>query len=477
MSLIGPARLKRWPVPSLTEIKLSFTRYAASALGAALLSQTPAYAQGADDVAALRRDMEQLRADYQGRIEELEARLAQAETDAAAARQATEHANQVPPDATLADDTVTVAQYASAPVSAPASTNSNAYNPGMSVVLNGFFAAADRDTGEERIAGIASGGEIENPPLGLSLGESEFALSANIDPYFYGFLVAAMDNSGEIGVEEAYIQTTALPAGLTLTAGRFFSGIGYSNETHAHNWAFSDAALPYRAFLGSQLGDDGVQLTWLAPTDQFLMFGAEALRGESYPAAGAQNDGIGSYSAFVRSGADIDVSNSYLASISYLHTRAGDRDSAGDLFTGDTDLAIGSLTYKWAPNGNRLNRNFTATGEVFFGNENGTFNGSPVDQDRLGWYVQGVYQYMPRWRAGLRYAALESGDPGALLAGTALDEFGVDPTTATALLEWDPSEFSRLRLQYSRDDSDFDPNDILTMQYTVIYGLHGAHRY
>jgi hypothetical protein len=356
-------------------------------------------------------------------------------------------------------------------------SNANAFNPGISVVLNGFYTAADRETGEERIAGVATGGEIENPPLGFSLGESEVAFSANIDPYFYGFMVAAIDNAGEIGLEEAYISTTQLPAGLTLTAGRLFSGIGYSNETHAHNWAFSDAALPYRAFLGSQLGDDGVQLTWLAPIDQFLLFGVEAFRGDSYPAAGAENDGVGAYTAFARTGSDIDVSNSYLASISYVHANALDRDSDGDLFTGDSDLLIGSLTYKWAPGGNRLNRNFTATGEVFVGNEGGALNGIPVDQDRFGWYVQGVYQWMPRWRAGLRYAALDSDDPGPLLAGSVLDDMGIDPYTATALIEWDPSEFSRLRLQYSHDESDLDPNDILTMQYTVIYGVHGAHRY
>lgn len=449
---------------------MHFSRYTAGALAAAVILSTPAYAQSADDIAALRRDMETLRQDYESRISDLEARLAQAEADAAAARQAASSATAADPSAPVLVDALPAS-------SASAVRSANAFNPGISVVLNGFLTAADEDTGEERIAGVASGGEIENPPLGLSLGESEVALSANIDPYLYGFMVAALDSAGEIGIEEAYIQTTSLPASLTLTAGRFFSGIGYSNETHAHNWAFSDAALPYRAFLGSQLGDDGVQLRWLAPTDFYLEFGAEAFRGESYPAAGAADDGIGAYTAFVRTGGDIDVSNSYLASISYLRAQALDRDSDGDLFSGDSDLLIGSLTYKWAPNGNRLSRNFTATGEVFFGNEEGTFNGVPVDQDRFGWYAQGVYQFMPRWRVGLRYAALDSDDPGALLAGSALDDLGVDPFTATALLEFDPSEFSRLRLQYSRDESDFDPNDILTMQYTVIYGVHGAHRY
>lgn len=460
---------------------MNSTKYAAAAFAVAAMLAPTAHAQSADDVAALRRDMETLRSDYEHRIADLEARLARAEADAAVARAATD-ANQPQETADSAialNDVQTIDQSqvgAPAAVASSGASNQNIYNPGISVVLNGFLTGADRDTGEERIAGVASGGEIENPPLGLSLGESEFALSSNIDPYFYGFLVAAIDNAGEIGVEEAYIQTT-LPAGLTLTAGRFFSGIGYSNETHAHNWAFSDAALPYRAFLGSQLGDDGVQLTWLAPTDQFLLFGAEAFRGDSYPAAGAAHNGVGSYAAFVRTGGDIGVSNSYLASISYLRTRAIERDSGGDLFGGNTDLFIGSLTYKWAPNGNRLNRHFTATGEVFLGNETGAFNGVSVDQDRSGWYVQGVYQWMPRWRVGLRYAALNSDDPGAALAGSALDDLGVDPYAATALLEWDPSEFSRLRLQYSHDDSDFDPNDILTMQYTVIYGVHGAHRY
>jgi hypothetical protein len=458
------------------EDHVHFSRYAAGAFAATALLSTQAYAQGADAIASLRRDMETLRQDYEARVTDLEARLAQAEAAAAAARQATETASQVGGGGSASSDPVFVD---AAPLPAPSemAQSANAFNPAMSVVLNGFITSASEDTGGERIVGVASGGEIENPPLGLSLGESELALSANIDPYFYGFMVAAIDNAGEIGVEEAYIQTTSLPASLTFTAGRFFSGIGYSNETHAHNWAFSDAALPYRAFLGSQLGDDGVQLRWLAPTPFYLEFGAEAFRGDSYPAAGGANDGIGSNAAFIRTGGDIDVSNSFLASASYLQARAIERDSGGDLFRGGTSLLIGSLTYKWAPNGNRLNRNFTATGEVFIGNEDGAFNGIPVDQDRFGWYAQGVYQFMPRWRVGARYAALSSDNPGVLLAETALDDMGLDAFTATALLEFDPSEFSRLRLQYSRDGSGFDPNDILTMQYTVIYGVHGAHRY
>lgn len=431
-----------------------------------------AHAQTPQDLSALRRDMETLRKDYEAKVDDLETRLAKAEAEAAAAKQAAEQAQAAAASQPPVD---TIEPPATVASGAPASQN--AFNPAISAVLNGFATVAGEETGNERIAGISNAGEIGYPPRGLSLSESEVSLSANIDPSFYGFLVVALDGEGEAAVEEAYIRTTALPGGLTITAGRMFSGIGYANELHAHNWAFSDQALPYRAFLGSQLGDDGVQLRWLAPTDFYLEFGAEAFRGESYPAGGADDNGVGTYTAFARAGGDIDVSSSYLASLSYLHARALDREADGDLFTGNSDLLIGSLTYKWAPNGNLKVRNFAATAEVFVGNEDGVFNGAPVDQDRFGWYAQGVYQFTPGWRAGLRFAGLRTDDPGPLLAGTALDDLGRDPFSSTALLEYDPSEFSRFRLQYSHDESDVRDNDILTLQYTVIYGPHGAHRY
>ena len=78
-------------------------------------------------------------------------------------------------------------------------------------------------------------------------------------------LDVSFNDQNQLSVEEAYIRTTDLPDGLTLKAGRFLSGIGYLNERHAHDWIFSDAPLPYRAFLNNQYGDDGVQLRWLAP--------------------------------------------------------------------------------------------------------------------------------------------------------------------------------------------------------------------
>ena len=81
--------------------------------------------------------------------------------------------------------------------------------------------------------------------------------------------------------------------------------------------------------LGNQYGDDGIEVRWLAPTDFFLEFGAEWFRGDAFPAGGADDNGAGTVAAFVRTGGDIDDESSFLAGLSYLRTKAVDRDSGG----------------------------------------------------------------------------------------------------------------------------------------------------
>lgn len=453
----------------------------------AMFSATPAFA-AEPDVATLRQEIEALRADYDARMAALEARVAAAEaaqvpapaaaqTDMAAAGPdaAPEPAEPAEP-VELADDSA-----GAAPVSPP-TAGANALNPGISVVLNGNYVASSEGPDLARIPGFALGDEAGLAPRGFSLAESEVTLAANVDPYFYANLTVAFDGQGEAGVEEAYIRTTALPGGLTLKGGRFFSGIGYLNERHAHNWTFIDMPLPYRAFLGGQYGDDGVQAVWLAPTDMFLEIGAELFRGDSFPAGNGANRGAGTQTVFVHTGGDISDSSSWLGAASWIHTRADARETSDpiagiDVFSGDTDLGIISGVYKWAPGGNGIQRNLTLSGEYFFGTQSGRFNGVPIEADQTGWYVQGVYQFRPRWSAGLRYSTVDAGDVPLLLAGSTLDDLGVSSWSASALIEYDSSEFGRFRLQYSRDESNQRPRDELFLQYTVVYGPHGAHRY
>ena len=463
--------------PILTYTRFALKALAASALTGSLGLLSPvAFAQTPQDLASIRKDMADLREAYEAKIGDLEARLAKAEADATAAREAAEQAQAQ----TQAPDAGYDQLAANDPVAAPATPSAqNAFNPGIAAVLNGLATVASNDPTAGAISGFSAGDEAGGPDRGFSMGESEVSFTANIDPSLMGFLDFSIGGDNEVSLEEAYIRTTALEGGFTLKAGRFLSSVGYLNERHAHDWSFSDAPLPYKAFFNSQLGDDGVQVRWIAPVDQYLEFGAEVLRGDAFPGGGSANNGAGTYTLFGRTGNDFDDSSSWLAGLSYVHAKADGRESNGgaDLFSGNSDLGIASFVYKWAPNGNPTSQNLALTSELFYGKEDGQFNGIDVSQTHTGWYAQGVYQFMPSWSAGLRLAGLNSSSPGALLAGTALDDLGHSPFAATALLEYDTSEFGRLRLQYTRDEAGDQPNDVLSLQYTVIYGPHGAHRY
>ena len=388
------------------------------------------------------------------------------------------------------------AAFAAAPLAQaqpPAQSGQNAFNPAISVVLNGVYANLQRDPDRYRIDGfVPTRGDVAPPPRGFSLGESELALSANIDPMFRGSFVAAVspdDNS--VGVEEAFVETLALPRGFTGKAGRFFSSVGYQNLVHAHAWDFTDAPLAMKAFLGGQLAEDGVQLRWLAPTELYWDVGAELGRGRAFPAAVAAGgrNGAGSLDLFTHVGGDIGESLAWQAGLSHLRTDPKDRsfeDSGfSDSFTGSSRLWALSGVLKWAPQGNATVTSLKLQGEYFRRAEEGTLlfdragAASPqgFSSRQSGWYAQAVYQFMPQWRAGYRYDQLDSGSAGADPAlFPVLAPYR--PKKHSVMVDWSPSEFSRVRLQLARDYSRRDePDSQIFLQYIVSLGAHGAHTF
>ncbi len=380
----------------------------------------------------------------------------------------------------------------------------NAFNPSISLILQGTAARSSQDPANYQITGFApSGGEVGPAPRSFSLGESELIVAANIDPYFRGQLVAALTPENEAEVEEAFFQTLMLGMGTTLKGGRFLSGIGYLNEIHQHAWDFQDAPLAYQAFLGGRLNDDGVQLRWLAPTDLFLEFGAELGRGRSFPSAESSRNGVGAWSLFAHAGGDLGASTAWRAGLSYLQAKPEGRafedvDSLGNpvnqSFTGTSELWIADFVLKWSPEGNASVTNFKLQGEYFRRSEAGSLtydDGTAVRgayaSRQSGWYLQGVYQFMPRWRAGLRYDRLDHGTVDNAIVtgglGPSAADFGplmtaYNPTRSTAMLDWSPSEFSRIRLQVAADKSraGVTDNQVL-VQYLYSLGAHGAHRF
>ena len=99
--------------------------------------------------------------------------------------------------------------------------------------------------------------------------------------------------------------------------------------------------------------------------------------------------------------------------------------------------------------------------------------------------MQGVYQFNPRWRFGLRYDELDAGSTriglvqsGDLLASDFPLLLPASPSRITTMIDFSPSEFSRLRAQYAWDDSrDAETDRQLLLQYIYAIGAHGAHKF
>ncbi|MCU7800316.1 MAG: hypothetical protein KZQ70_09265 [gamma proteobacterium symbiont of Lucinoma myriamae] len=450
---------------------------------AAISNINPVWADS--EIEALRKQVEALKSDYEQRINALEQRLKQSEAKSQLAQQKVEQ---------IADKVATN--------KISAAQQQNSFNPAISLTLDGRYADFDNDPDAYELPGFMLGNEAGLGEEGFSIGHTEIAISANVDNKFYGKATLAIhDHEGETEteLEEAYIQTLGLGHGVTLKAGRFFSAIGYLNEQHEHAWDFADAPLIYRGLFGDQLRDDGLQVTYVAPTDTFMQIGTELLRGDRFP-GGGDHDGVGAWTVFANIGGDIGIEHSWQLGLNHWRENDVDGRTSGahshdggtaetPSFSGDSKISSLDLVYKWAPNGNPTSRNLKLQFEYFDRREDGSitmFNSGPpeevstYDGQQDGWYAQAVYQFKPHWRTGMRYDRLSSNNKGShedVLAEAGLDDEGHTPERYSAMLEWLPSEYSRIRLQFNRDNSYEDSDNQVFLQYTHSLGSHGSHQF
>ena len=432
---------------------------------------TPISPTFADDIGELRSEISQMRTDYEKRIQRLEQRLSKAEA-----------ANK--------EVRTEVATVKATPI--PVTQRINSFNPAISLVLNGQYGHNTRSPDNYALSGYSLQNEAGLATEGFSLGESEITFSASIDQLFSGQATFAFaDDNGSIdtGIEEAFIETLGLGYGLTVRAGRFFSPIGYLNQQHAHVWNFSDAPLIYRGLFGDQLITDGLKLSYVFPTNQLIEVGSTIGSGGHYPGNG-NHRGIGDWLIYAKTGGDIGLSHSWQAGIAYWQTNPDDRafgkDSNPVTFSGDTDISNLSLIYKWAPNGNPVQQNFTLQSEFFYQHDNGrllnhsSLASSNYNGRQYGGYAEGIYQFVPRWRIGLRFDLLGSSLSASnnnLFTDANFDQTRANPRRYSLMMEWLPSEFSRIRAQINYDQSSHIDDTQFLLQYTVNMGTHGAHSY
>ena len=466
------------------------------AMAALLAASCGVQAASDADLAAIRAQIDDMKKTYEQRIASLEKKLAEAEVQAKSAKPA-------------AEVKAAPAIVAAAPA-ATASARANGFNPEVSLILQGQYKNM-KDVAERGITGfVPAGGHDEHAAgtveginkRGFSVNHTELILGASIDPYWRGQAILALAD-GEVEVEEDWFQSLAIGHGVGLKGGRVRSGIGYLNEQHPHMWDFADAPLMYRAMFGehASYAQDGLQFKWLAPTPVFLEFGAEVGRGANFPGTDRNKNGAGAGAIFAHIGGDVGHSNAWRAGVSYLKTKASDReaeieDTSGKhalgKFTGDSATWLADFVWKWAPNGNPKYQSFKFQSEYFVRAEKGGLNCSSDESSspcntavdstyktrQSGWYAQGVFKFTPEWRAGVRYEQLDSGTRDFGLNANTLVVDSYRPKKASVMVDYSWSEFSRLRLQLAQDKSMQGITDHqLTLQYVMSLGAHGAHKF
>jgi hypothetical protein len=300
----------------------------------------------------------------------------------------------------------------------------------------------------------------------------ELAFSSVVDPYFDFFANIVLED-GEIEVEEAFVKTRFLPAGFSMKIGRFLSAFGRLNGIHEHQWTFDTAPLVYQQAFGDILSEKGAQLTWVPPTDFYLMLGAEYLLGENetsfYRGSDPKDTGMGIVTGFVKG--SFDLGNwVVLAGASMAH--GGHRWDLGHAIPSEGHSTVWGtdLTIKYQIDSYR---HILLQGEYLGRTVNPTnIYLSPAHQH--GGYLDLVWRMDRRWRSAVRVDWLNVPDSPQIELQTPLD--------FSAMVEFNPTEFSRIRLFYQLNrhqvwqDERFTAHQV-GVSLNVAIGAHGAHAF
>jgi hypothetical protein len=391
-----------------------------------------------------------------------------------------------------------------------------AFLPDLSLIVDTSFVARNKNDQEFKhleIPGLyhkhedhGHGHGTLNEKRGFNLNYAELYLYAPVDPYFDLYATIPFSEDGA-EVEEAYAVTRGLPFGFQFKVGKFRSSFGRLNAQHPHVWDFANQPLVYKVFLGDDgLKEKGVQLNWLAPTPFYLLFGVEVLQGENEQSFGTEGfkvntkkDGSGTYITvgdtkkpnlyvgFVKT--SFDVGNlSVLTGLSFAtgHSRINHLDDEEDphAFAGKTKLYGFDLTAKYMIDSYRY---ISFQGEYIYRDQKGTRYGynnagnlvTPnIKKEQGGFYSQLVLRFAQRWRAGFQYNLINKNDVKVAGVNKNLPD---NLPAYYAMLEYNPTEFSRIRLQVGQNRAFFDANNNrktvneVILQFNFAIGAHGAH--
>ncbi len=348
-------------------------------------------------------------------------------------------------------------------------------NPDLSLILDAAAAWFSEPDPLES-------GDHDPDHTGFDFLALELSAGAAVDPYFRfdANLVFGPDGAE---VEEAYGTTLDLPLGLQARFGQMLSRFGRTNATHPHAWDFVDQPFALGRLFGSE-GNRGLgpELSWLTPLPWYVELvgfvteatGADTAR-SFYGATDHRVSSLGdllsvaAIKQFFPLGDDLSLFFGLSGAFGPNATGPGKRSeiygvdaylkyrpiSSASESAGSVSVA---LTSEW------MFRRRELPGDVL------------VD---LNGYAQLAAHVSKRWGIGTRY---ELGTPSYGRDGHVSLRDPVDPDwterrerIATNVTYW-PTEFSRFRLQASRDLPGFrPPASALFFAVELVTGAHGAH--
>ncbi len=317
-------------------------------------------------------------------------------------------------------------------------------NPAIStnaLFLGSFDSKSSADSGEDE------------PTTGFLVQEVELQLSSFVDPYWKADIILALPEGEGIEVEEGFVRSLSLPGDLQLQVGKFYAALGRHNLLHTHAFDFLDAPLVNEHLLGDEgLNEAGLSLSWLAPLPWFVEVTGQVLDGGNELFASDRGEDL-LYLSHLKSFHEVGDATT----IEWGASAA----SGANARKGTSSLLGVDLTLKWRPVGAGTQRAFIWQTEYLRAKDD-----TPGAVDEGGLYSQMQMQIKRRWWLQARADLLDL--PGAADSRT---------WRGSLLVAVAPSEFSALRLQYSRLHEEADDVHQLIMQLNVTVGSHPAHRY
>jgi hypothetical protein len=329
--------------------------------------------------------------------------------------------------------------------------------------------------------------------------EVELNIGAPVDPNFDLFFQAAF-TPGEIEFEQGYV-TARLPANLQARFGLERLPFGGLNATDQDGFPQTDRPHVLQNFFGAEgLSGIGGHIEWLAPWSANPSL--SAIIGLYNRAQGDDDDDDGFLDGTVfnvmtqeRGPLVLGRVSTFWESQDAVHAlRFG-----GSVLSDENDRSGATRTtvsgidakYRWTPGAS--GRGVTIAGEYLRhdrqeGPTAAFLANSGKYDDAAGFYAYGQYDFNRRWSLGYRYDRANSGFPR--LPANLEDANRKNEITANSIYaEWRPSEFSRLRAQYRRDNPNNgndlngngllndEPDDTFMFQFTHLIGWHPAHKF